>query len=69
MVWMTTSTSQVTCPCGAIYERTELNAAPRETYGFDCTVCGKTLELFTAANTPNYRLVSAPLQKPETPAE
>ena len=35
------TTSQVKCPCGAIYERTEFSAAPRETYGFDCAVCGK----------------------------
>jgi hypothetical protein len=67
MVW--TTTSQVTCPCGAIYERTEFNAAARETDGFKCTVYGKTLELFTTKNTPSYRLISAPLQKPQMPSE
>jgi hypothetical protein len=67
MVWMTTS--QVKCPCGAIYERTEFSAAPRETYGFDCAVCGKTLELFTTTKAPNYRLISGPVRMPETPSE
>jgi hypothetical protein len=26
------TTSQVICQCGALYERTEFNAAPRESY-------------------------------------
>jgi hypothetical protein len=63
------TTSQVTCRCSAIYERTEFNAAPRETYGFDCTVCAKTLELFTATKAPNYRLISGPARMPETPSK
>jgi hypothetical protein len=63
------TTSQVKCPCGAIYERTEISAAPRETYGFDCAVCGKTLELFTTTKAPNYRLISGPVRMPETPSE
>jgi len=40
------TTSQVKCPCGALYERTEFNAPPRETDRFCCSVCGEILEIF-----------------------
>jgi hypothetical protein len=63
MVQMTTS--QVICQCGALYERTEFNAAPREADDFVCPACGHTLEIFTSAKAPHYRLISGPLRKPE----
>jgi hypothetical protein len=59
-------TSQVTCKCGALYERTEFHAAPREADRFVCSACGHTLEVFTAANAPRYRLISGPPREPET---
>jgi len=59
------TTSQVSCPCGALYERTEFNAAPRENDRFVCAVCGETLEVFTETNAPNYRLISGPLRMPD----
>jgi transcription initiation factor IIE alpha subunit len=43
------TTSQVMCPCGALYERTEFNAAPREADSFVCSICGETLEHFDEA--------------------
>jgi hypothetical protein len=61
------TTSQVLCPCGALYERTEFNAAPRETDHFDCAICGATLERFTEEKAPSYRLISGPIRKPEMP--
>jgi transcription initiation factor IIE alpha subunit len=60
------TTSQVTCPCGALYERTEFNAAPRVTDGFVCSICGTTLEVFTNAKAPTYRLVSGPVRQPSS---
>jgi transposase-like protein len=59
------TTSQVSCPCGALYERTEFNAAPRENDRFVCAVCGETLELFTEIKAPTYRLISGPLRMPD----
>ncbi|MEH2478798.1 transposase-like protein [Nitrobacteraceae bacterium AZCC 2146] len=56
------STSQVTCKCGALYERTEFNAAPRAADRFSCTVCEHTLEVFTGTSAPTYRLISGPLR-------
>jgi hypothetical protein len=55
------STSQVTCPCGALYERTEFNAAVPETDRFDCQICDETLERFTKPKTPSYRLRVGPV--------
>ena len=60
-------TSQVTCKCGALYERTEFHAAPREADSFVCPACGHTLEVFTAADAPRYRLISGPPPEPESP--
>ena len=53
------TTSQVTCPCGALYERTEFNAAPRETDSFICTICGEILEVFAKTKAPSYRITPA----------
>lgn len=60
------TTSQVTCPCGALYERTEFNALPRSTDGFVCSICGETLEIFTKATAPTYRLISEPIRQPSS---
>jgi hypothetical protein len=65
---MPMATSQVLCPCGALYERTEFNTAPPKTDQFDCTICGATLERFTETKGPSYRLISGPILKPETPS-
>ena len=56
------STSQVTCKCGALYERTEFNAAPRTADSFSCTVGGHTLEVFTGTSAPTFRLISGPIR-------
>jgi hypothetical protein len=63
------TTSQVTCACGALYERTEFHSAPREADSFVCPSCGHTLETFSGVEAPRYRLISAPLRKPEKPSD
>jgi hypothetical protein len=63
------TTSQVTCACGALYERTEFHSAPREADSFVCPSCGHTLETFSGVEAPRYRLISAPLRKPEQPSD
>jgi hypothetical protein len=63
------ATSQVTCQCGALYERTEFHSAPREADGFACLSCGHTLETFSAVEAPRYRLISAPLRKPDSSSD
>jgi hypothetical protein len=54
-------------PVRCLYERTEFNAAPREADDFVCPACGHTLEIFTSAKAPHYRLISGPPRKPEVP--
>lgn len=62
------TTSQIACPCGALYERTELNAAPRETDKFFCSICGETLEEFAGTKAPSFRLIVGPIRHPEKPS-
>jgi hypothetical protein len=45
------TTSQVSCKCGALYERTEFHSAPREADSF---VCGHILEIFSDVKAPRY---------------
>ncbi len=61
------TTSQITCPCGARYERTEFNPAPRAgDTALPVAVCGETLEVFSETKVPTYRLISGPLRIPDT---
>jgi hypothetical protein len=62
------TTSEVTCKCGALYERTEFHSASREADSFVCQVCGHILEVFSEAKAPRYRLISGPERKPESPS-
>jgi hypothetical protein len=62
------TTSQVTCKCGALYERAEFHSAPREADSFVCPACGHTLEIFSDVKAPRYRLISGPERKPEPPS-
>jgi hypothetical protein len=62
------TTSQVTCKCGALYERTEFHSAPREADSFVCPACGHTLEIFGDVKARRYRLISGPERKPEPPS-
>src|ERR1700730_987196 len=39
--------SNVSCRCGATYERTEFHSAPRKLNRFDSHACGHTLEIFS----------------------
>jgi hypothetical protein len=61
------TTSQITCRCGALYERTQFNAAPREADKFVC-VCGETLEEFNQPTAPRYRLIAGPVRHPQKPS-
>jgi predicted SprT family Zn-dependent metalloprotease len=61
------TTSQVSCECGALYERTEFHSAPREADSFVCPACGHTLEIFGDVKAPQYRLILGPERKPEPP--
>jgi hypothetical protein len=54
------TTSQVTCKCGALYERTEFHSAPREADSFVCSACGHILKMFSDVKAPRYRLISGP---------
>ena len=36
---------QVTCDCGAVYERTEEKLTFRDSDSFQCSRCGNTLEI------------------------
>jgi hypothetical protein len=56
------TTSQVSCPCGALYKRTEFNGAVPQTDRFDCHICGEALERFTKMKAPNYRLIAGPVR-------
>jgi len=52
------------CKCGAIYRRTETMALVPEIGGFECEVCGATLETWNTARVPYYRLVAGPVRMP-----
>jgi len=62
------TTSQITCSCGALYERTEVNAAPRERDAFECSICGEKLEEFTETKAPSFRLIMGPIRQSEKPS-
>jgi hypothetical protein len=53
-----------TCPCGAVYRRTESMAKSREIDSFECTVCGETTESWNTAWVLAYRLIGGPVQLP-----
>jgi hypothetical protein len=38
-------------------------AVPRSTDGFVCSICGETLEIFTKATAPTYRMISEPIRQ------
>jgi hypothetical protein len=52
-----------TCPCGAVYRRTESMAPTREVNSFECSVCGETMESWNTAWVPTYKLVVGPVRQ------
>jgi len=53
------------CQCGAVYDRTEHVALRREIEGFDCKLCGATIESWNSALVPRYRFVAGPVRQPD----
>ncbi len=51
---------QVTCECGAIYERTEDKLRFRDTDSFECRFCARTLERWSGSRIPIFRLICEP---------
>ena len=61
------TTSQVTCKCDALYERTEFHSAPREADSFVCPACGHTLALQLSlfeVSALSFRLVGSAPERP-----
>jgi stage III sporulation protein SpoIIIAA len=53
------------CKCGAVYDRSEHIEEAREISGFECAVCGKTIENWNSAWVPRYRFIACPAGKSE----
>ena len=51
---------QVTCKCGAVYERTEERLTCRDSDHFVCRCCGETLESWSGSRIPVFRLIKEP---------
>jgi hypothetical protein len=47
----------VTCTCGAIYERREVKAMVRDKDSFECYVCNRRIEEWSASRFPVFKLV------------
>jgi hypothetical protein len=54
--------TEVQCICGAIWERTEVQATTRDSDDFQCT-CGRTLETWNRSRIPQFRLLKAADEK------
>ena len=52
--------TEVTCACGAIYERTEHKVAFRDQDSFECSVCDKTIEEWSSSRYPTFKLIKKP---------
>jgi hypothetical protein len=53
-----------TCKCGAVYDRSEHIVEGREVSGFECAVCGATIENWNSAWVPRYRFIACPARTP-----
>ena len=51
---------QVTCQCGAVYERTEQKVIFRDQDRFRCHICGWEIESWNDSRIPIYKLVKRP---------
>lgn len=51
---------EVTCQCGAVYERTEAEVLIRGTGQHFCVVCDEVLETWDGYVIPDFRLVRPP---------
>jgi hypothetical protein len=56
---------QVTCECGAVYERTEEKLTFRDSDSFSCRCCGATLETWSGSRIPVFRLIKEPDTTPD----
>jgi hypothetical protein len=46
---------EVTCVCGAVYERTEEKLTFRDSDSFECRCCDNTLESWSGSRIPVFR--------------
>ena len=51
---------EVTCQCGAVYERTESDGAIRGAGQHCCVICDAVLETWDGVVIPEFRLVRLP---------
>jgi len=58
----------VTCECGAVYERTEQKVIFRDKDSVNCQECGRELESWNGSRIPVYRLIRRPQAKNDDPA-
>ena len=58
---------QVSCECGAIYERTEDKLTFRDIDFFECCFCGRTLERWSGSRIPIFRLICEPPANSSSP--
>jgi hypothetical protein len=56
---------EITCACGAVYERTEVKFTVRDNDSANCQVCGEELESWNGSRVPQFRLI----KRPETRAD
>jgi hypothetical protein len=54
---------QITCQCGAVYERTEKKLTHIDSNSFDCRCCGITLETWNGPRVPIFTLIREPEEK------
>jgi hypothetical protein len=52
--------TEVTCDCGAVYERTGYTTPFRDRDSFECECCGRTLERWNGTTIAEFRLTSRP---------
>jgi predicted SprT family Zn-dependent metalloprotease len=52
--------NEVTCQCGAVYDRTERSVMMRDKDRYQCDVCGVTLESWNGGCIINFKLLKRP---------
>ena len=58
----------ITCPCGAKYERGEVNLPIKDIGAFECHGCGAVLERWYGRLVPTFKLLALPKAKASSAA-